>query len=135
MYSVWYRIVHSYHLLQMMLYALLHSIRLEVPSPYYVMAPPITMSCDWPLRLQTVLPYTSNLLPADTLMAGPNSPLLSADRRTRPSFLERRTAAAARTSPIMLPVLVDLGAFLPLRLALTCSSPAALRGVTARSAV
>jgi len=67
-------------------------------------------------------------------MPGPNSPLWSADRLTRPSFLDLRTAAAARTRPIMLPVLVDLGAFLPLRLELTCSSPAALRGVTARSA-
>ena len=86
------------------------------------------------MTLSTVLPCISNLLPADTLMAGPNSPLLSADRRTRPSFLERRTAAAARINPIMLPVLVDLGAFLPWRLALTYSSPAALRGVTAKSA-
>ena len=85
-------------------------------------------------RLQINQSIKSGLLPAETLMPGPNSPLWSADRLTRPSFLDRRTAAAARTRPIMLPVLVDLGAFLPLRLELTCSSPAALRGVTARSA-
>jgi len=85
-------------------------------------------------RAQVNQSIKSGLLPAETLMPGPNSPLWSADRLTRPSFLDLRTAAAARTRPIMLPVLVDLGAFLPLRLELTCSSPAALRGVTARSA-
>jgi len=99
-------------------------------------------------RVQNNQSIKSGLLPAETLMPGPNSPLWSAetltpepnsplwsaDRLTRPSFLDLRTAAAARTRPIILPVLVDLGAFLPLRLELTCSSPAALRGVTARSA-